>query len=42
MEDNIKIGPKEEECEGERWIHLTQERDQCRADVNTVMDLRVP
>jgi hypothetical protein len=24
------------------WIHLAQDRDQCRAVVNTVMDLQVP
>jgi hypothetical protein len=24
------------------WIHLTEDRDQCRALVNTVMNVRVP
>jgi hypothetical protein len=27
---------------GMDWIHLTQERDQWRVRVNTVMNLRVP
>jgi hypothetical protein len=27
---------------GMDWIHLSQNRDQWRALVNTVMDLRVP
>jgi hypothetical protein len=27
---------------GMEWIDLTQGRDQCRALVNTVMNLRVP
>jgi hypothetical protein len=28
--------------EGVDWIHLAQDRNQWRALVNTVMDLRVP
>jgi len=28
--------------EGVEWIHLAQDRDQWRAVVNTVMNLRVP
>jgi hypothetical protein len=28
--------------EGVDWIHLTQDRDQLRAFVNTEMNLRVP
>jgi hypothetical protein len=28
--------------EGVDWMHLAQDRDQCRAVVNTVMYLRVP
>jgi len=29
-------------CEDVGWIHLTQDRDQLRAVVNTVMNLRGP
>jgi len=29
-------------CEGVDWIHLAQDRDQWRALVNTVVELRVP
>jgi hypothetical protein len=29
-------------CEDEDWMHLTQDVDQWRALVNTVMNLRVP
>jgi hypothetical protein len=29
-------------CEGVDWIHVVQDRDQWRAVVNTVMNLRVP
>jgi len=28
--------------EGVDWMHLIQRRDQCRAVVKTVMDLRIP
>jgi hypothetical protein len=35
--DNIKIG-----CDGIDWIDLAQDRDQWRALVNTVINLRVP
>jgi hypothetical protein len=28
--------------EGVEWMHLAQDRDQWRATVNTVMNLRVP
>jgi hypothetical protein len=40
--DNIKIDLRETGCDGVDWIELAQERDQWRALVNTVMNLRVP
>jgi hypothetical protein len=40
-ENNIKIGIREIGCDGMDWIHLAQDRDQRRALVNTVMNLRV-
>jgi hypothetical protein len=33
---------REIEWKGVDWIHLAQDRDQRRAVVNTVMNLRVP
>jgi hypothetical protein len=41
-EDNIEIDLSEVGWECVDWIHLTQDRDQCRAVMNTVMNLRVP
>jgi hypothetical protein len=41
-EDNIKADLREIEWGGMDWIDLTQDRDQWRALVNTVMNLRVP
>jgi hypothetical protein len=40
--NNIKMDFREIEWVGIDWIHLTQDRDQLRALVNTVMNLRVP
>jgi hypothetical protein len=40
--DNIKMYLREIEWDGEDWINLAQDRDQWRALVNTVMNLRVP
>jgi hypothetical protein len=40
--DNIKIDLKEIEWDGMDWIYLAQDRDQWRAFVNMVMNLRVP
>jgi hypothetical protein len=39
---NIKMDLREMGIDGENWIQLTQDRVQCRACVNTVMNLRVP
>jgi hypothetical protein len=40
--DNIKMDLTEIESDGMDWIDLTQDRDQWRAPVNTVMNLRFP
>jgi hypothetical protein len=40
--DNIKIDLRETRWDGMNWINLVQDRDQWRALVNTVMNLRVP
>jgi hypothetical protein len=40
--DNIKMDLRETGWDGIDWIVLAQDRDQCRALVNTVMNLRVP
>jgi hypothetical protein len=40
--DNIKIDPRVTEYGGIDWNDLAQDRDQWRALVNTVMNLRVP
>jgi hypothetical protein len=39
-EDNIKMGLNETGCEGLEWMNLAQHRDNWRAVVNTVMNLR--
>jgi hypothetical protein len=41
-EDNIRINLIEIGWGGMDWIYLTQDRDQWRALVSTVMNLRVP
>jgi hypothetical protein len=41
-EDNIKMGFRVIGRGGMDWIGLAQDRDQWRALVNTVMNLRVP
>jgi hypothetical protein len=40
--DNIKMDLREIGWESMDWMHLAQDRDQWRALVNTVMNLRVP
>jgi hypothetical protein len=40
--DNIKMGLTEIGWDGVDWMELAQDRDQWRALVNTVMNLRVP
>jgi hypothetical protein len=40
--DNIKMNLGEIGWDGRDWIELAQDRDQWRALVNTVMNLRVP
>jgi hypothetical protein len=40
--DSIKIDLREIGWDGMDWIYLDQDRDQRRALVNTVMNLRVP
>jgi hypothetical protein len=40
--NNIKMDVREIGWGGMNWIHLAQDRDQWRALVSTVMNLRVP
>jgi hypothetical protein len=40
--DNIKMDLREIGWDGVDWIDMAQDRDQCRAIVNTAMNLRVP
>jgi hypothetical protein len=40
--DNIKIDLRVIGWGGEDWIDMAQDRDQWRALVNTVLNLRVP
>jgi hypothetical protein len=41
-EDDMKMDLREMGWCGVDWIDMSQDRDQWRALVNTVMDLRVP
>jgi hypothetical protein len=40
--DNIKMDLREIKWDGMDWIYVAQNRDQWRALLNTVMNLRVP
>jgi hypothetical protein len=40
--NNIKMDLREIGSDGMDWIDLVQDRDQWRALVNTIMNLRVP
>jgi hypothetical protein len=40
--DNIKMDLREIEWDGRYWIDLAQDRDQWRALMNAVMNLRFP
>ena len=39
--DNIKMDVKEIDRNSMEWVHLAWDRDQCRALVNTEMNLQV-
>ena len=41
-EDNIKMDLREVGCDPGEWIDLPEDRDQWRAYVRVVMNLRVP
>jgi hypothetical protein len=41
-EDNIRMDLGEIRWEGVDWMRLAQDRDQWRAPMNTIMNLRVP
>lgn len=42
FEDNIKLNLREIGWKGIDWIHLAQDRDQCRALLNMIINLHIP
>jgi len=40
--DNIRMNLREIGWKDVEWTHLAQDREQCRAVVNTIMNIRVP
>jgi hypothetical protein len=40
--DSIKMDVRDTGCDGVDWIDMAKDRDQWRALVNTVLNLRVP
>jgi hypothetical protein len=42
LKDNIRMDLQEVGCGCMDWIELAQERDKCRALVNSVMNLWIP
>ena len=42
LEDNNKMDLREVDCDPGEWIDLAEDRDQWRAYVKAVMNLRVP
>jgi hypothetical protein len=42
LEENIRIDVRDIGWERVNWMHLSQDRDQWRAVVNTVINVRVP
>ena len=40
--DNIKMDLREVDCDPREWISLAEDRDQWRAYLRAVMNLRVP
>ena len=41
-EDNIKMDFKQVSCDARNWMDVAHDRDQWRANVRAVMNLRVP
>ena len=41
-EDNIKMDLREARCDRGEWIDIAEDRDQWRAYVRAIMNLRVP